>query len=91
MTNIPVANFRYIEINGAEIEFIVEEDLFVIDELVPFQPFVVHWMARGSMPHRGFAFDDENGISRYFMFHYDARGYTAFRFGEFYGDLTIGD
>jgi len=85
MTNIPVANFRYIEINGAEIEFIVEEDLFVIDELAPNTPFVVHWMARGSMPHRGFAFDDENGNSRYFMFHYDARGYTAFSFGEFDG------
>lgn len=85
ITNIPVANFRYIEINGAEIELIVEDDLFVIDTLAPSTPFVVHWMARGSMPHRGFAFDDENGITRYFMFHYDARGYTAFSFGEFDG------
>ena len=83
MANIPVANFRYIEINGAEVLYIVEEDLFVIDELGAYTPFVVNWMALGSMANRGIAFDDENGITRYFVFHYDARGYLAFFFAEF--------
>jgi len=89
ISNVPIANFRYIEINGAVIDFIVEDVLFVIDELAAFQPFVVHWQPRGSSPHRGFAFDDENGVSRYFMFHYDARGHAAFRFSEFDGELTL--
>jgi|GEM_PF-3315036 len=87
--NIILHDFRFIEINGAEIEFIVERDLFVLDTLHPEQPLVMTWMARGSAPHRGIAFTDENGLNRYFMFHYDARGVCAFRFAEFTGDLTL--
>ena len=85
MVNVPVSNFRFIEIDGAEIEFIVRDELHVLDELLPEKPFVATWHARGSMPHRGISFADENNVTRYFAFHYDARGYPYdyFRLQEF--------
>jgi hypothetical protein len=83
ISNVTVSNFRYISINGAEIQFIVEEDLFVLDELLPNTPLLVDWVALGSGAYGGFAFDDENGVTRYFGFNYDAAGDTAFRFKEF--------
>ena len=86
--NVPVRNFRFIEINGATIEFIVERDIYTLDKLLPEKPFVVSWQARGSSPHRGISFTDENNVTRYFVFHYDARGYSPFRFAEFVGGLT---
>jgi len=88
ISNVAVRNFRYIRINGAEIEFIVEEDLFILDELSPNVPFLVDWAAMGSMAYGGFAFDDEDGVTRYFGFNYDARGYTAFRIREFMTNST---
>jgi len=87
--NVPVNNFRFIEINGAVIEYIVERDVYLLDTLLPENPLVVQWMARGSSPHRGIAFDDENNETRYFVFHYDATGDCWFRFAEFVGDLTL--
>ena len=89
ISNIPVNNFRFIEINGAEIEYIVERDIYILDTLLPKAPLVVQWMARGSSPHRGISFNDENNVPRYFVFHYDARGDCWFRFAEFVGDLTL--
>jgi len=87
--NISVRNFRYIRINGTETEivFIVEEDLFVLDKLLPETPFLADWAAVGSRAYGGFAFDDENGIKRYFGFNYCAAGLTAFRYMEFDGGL----
>ena len=89
--NISVRNFRYIRINGAEIRFIVEEDLFVLDELHPKKPLLVDWAAMGSGAYGGFAFDDENGTTRYFGFNYCAAGFTAFRWMEFDGGLSLDD
>jgi len=86
--NMPVNNFRFIEINGADIEYIVERDIYTLDTLLSEEPLVVAWMPRGSSPHRGIAFEDENDETRYFVFHYDARGYDWFRFAEFVGGLT---
>jgi len=91
ITNVSVNNFRYIRINGAEIMFIVEADLFALDNLQPNTPLLVDWFAMGSMAYGGFAFDDENGVTRYFGFNYCAAGFTAFRWMEFDGDLTLGD
>jgi len=82
-SNVPVQNFRYIRINGAEIEFVVEYDIFSLETLLPETPFMVDWRALGSMVYGGFAFDDENGVTRYFAFNYAAMGDTAFRFREF--------
>jgi len=89
--NIPVKNFRYIKINGEEIMFIVEEDLVALDILLPSTPLVVDWTATGSMAYGGFAFDDENGTTRYFAFNYDAEGLTAFRWMEFDGRFSVFD
>jgi len=87
--NVPVRNFRYIRINGAEIQFIVEEDLFLLDELRPEKPLLVDWFAMGSGAYGGFAFDDESGTTRYFGFNYCAAGFTAFRWKEFDGGLSL--
>jgi len=81
-TNVPLYNFRYIEINGAEIQFFAEETLYLLDVILPEEPLLVNWSARGSMPHRGISFVYGN-ITRYFVFHYDARGYEAFLLWEF--------
>jgi len=89
VSNVLVKNFRYIRINGAEIMFIIEEDLFFLDELLPETPLLVDWIAMGSMAYGGFALEDENSVTRYFAFNYDAAGYTAFRFREFEGGLTL--
>ncbi|MCL2570782.1 MAG: copper amine oxidase N-terminal domain-containing protein [Defluviitaleaceae bacterium] len=89
--SVPVLNFRYIKINGAEVMFIVEEDLLVLDILLPETPLLVDWVATGSMAYGGFAFDDENGTTRYFAFNYDAEGLTAFRWMEFDGSLSLYD
>ena len=86
ISNVPIRNFRYLSINSAEIQFIVEEDLFVLDKLLPNVPLLVDWAAMGSGAYGGFAFDDEFGTTRYFGFNYCAKGYTAFRFKEFMGD-----
>ena len=67
--NVPVLNFRYIKINGAEVMFIVEEDLLALDVLLPETPLLVDWTATGSMAYGGFAFEDENGLIRYFAFN----------------------
>jgi len=75
-----------LRINGAEIQFIVEEDLFMLDKLLPNVPLLVNWAASGSGAYGGFAFDDEFGTTRYFGFNYCAIGYTAFRFKEFMGN-----
>jgi len=86
ISNVPIQNFRYIKINGAEIQFIVEGDLFVLDELRPDMPLLVDWAAMGSGAYGGFAFDDEFGVTRYFGFNYCAAGFTAFRYVEFMAD-----
>lgn len=83
VANVPVQNFRYIRISGAEIEFVVEYDIFLLETLLPEIPLMVDWRASGSMAYGGFAFDDENGATRYFAFNYAAMGDTAFRFREF--------
>jgi len=83
-TNVPVSNFRFLGISGAEIRFIVEEELFALDELHPNTPLLVDWAARGSGAYDGFSFDDEFGVTRYFGFNYCAVGGTAFRFLEFF-------
>ena len=84
ITSIPLRDFRLIKIDGAEIEFVVVEELYFLDELLPDTPFVTTWNARGSMPHRGISFVDENDAVRYFAFHYCARGgYDYFRIQEF--------
>ncbi|MCL2376642.1 MAG: hypothetical protein FWC76_04515 [Defluviitaleaceae bacterium] len=80
--NVPLRNFRYIEINGAELEFDVENTLHWMDMLLPEDILVVDWFPRGSMPHRGISFMDGD-VTRYFAFHYDARGYYWFRLQEF--------
>jgi len=89
--NVPVLNFRYIKINGAEVMFTVEEDLLALDVLLPESPLLVDWVATGSMAYGGFAFDDENGTTRYFAFNYDAKGFTAFRWMEFDGGISVVD
>ena len=89
VSNILVRNFRYIRICGAEILFIVKEDLFLLSELLPETPLLVDWRAIGSMRYGGFALEDESGVTRYFAFNYAASGYTAFRFREFEGGLTL--
>jgi len=89
MSNVPVRNFRYIQISGAEIRFIVEKDLFALDELFPETPLIVDWRAMGSGAYGGFAFDDENGTTRYVGFNYCAVGDNAFRWIEFDGGLSL--
>jgi len=90
ITNTPFRDFRLIAVDGAEIEFVVCDELYFLDELSPDTPFVTTWNARGSMPHRGISFVDENDVVRYFAFHYDARGdYNYFRIQEF--AVEIGD
>ncbi|MDR2946302.1 MAG: ankyrin repeat domain-containing protein [Candidatus Adiutrix sp.] len=42
------------------------EVLYSLDELLPEKPLVVTWMERGSFPHRGISFLDENNATRYF-------------------------
>ena len=69
-TNLAVKNFRFIEIGYQEedgsIKFFENKALFSLDEFLPNKPFVVTWMEQGAIPHRGVAFDDENGATRHF-------------------------
>jgi len=91
VANYPLRNFRYLRISGAEIEFIVERNLFSLDELPYETPLFVDWVARGSGAYSGFAFDDEHGTVRHFAFNYCAAGFSAFRYREFDGRLSLED
>lgn len=91
VANYPLRNFRYLRISGAEIAFIVKSDLFSLDELPPETPLFVDWGARGSGAYSGFSFDDEHGAVRYFAFNYCAAGFSAFRYMEFDGGLSLED
>ena len=69
-TNLAVKNFRFIEISYKEedgtINFFENKVLHSLDEFLPEKPFVVTWMEQGAIPHRGVAFDDESGTTRYY-------------------------
>ena len=69
-TNLVVKNFRFIEISNQEVDgtikFYENKVLYSFDEFLPEKPFVVTWMEQGAIPHRGIAFDDENGTTRHF-------------------------
>ena len=78
-----VYNFRYLRICGAEIQFVVKEELFAVDTLSPHNPLRVNWFAAGSGAYGGFAFDDQYGTTWHIGFNYCAIGETAFRWRVF--------
>ena len=82
-TAVPIRDFRFLYLNGAEVQFMIERELYALPRLMPGHPLVVEWFPRGSMPHRGISITDENDESRYFVFHYDASGVGAFHLNEF--------
>ena len=84
-SSAPVRNFRFLRVDGSYLEFIVEEDLLVLDELPADTPLFVDWQPTGSMAYAGFALEDEDGITRYFAFNDCLAGDSAFRWREFFG------
>lgn len=68
--NTEVKNFKFIEIGYEESEnqlkYFEKNVLYSINKLSPEKPFVVKWMERGLIPHRGISFVDENNTTRYF-------------------------
>lgn len=69
-TNTEVKDFNYIEISfkeiGDNIAFFESKILYSLAELTPEQPFVLNWLAAGTIPQRGITFLDENGDKQYF-------------------------
>ena len=72
-TNVAVREFRYISLelvydDDSEQFFIRENSvMYELDILLPHRPFIVNWMERGTFPHAGASFLDENNIRRYFF------------------------
>ena len=69
-TNIPVKDFKFIEVGFEEVDgdvvFLEKDVLYLLEELTAEEPFLVTWMEWGSIPHRGISFIDETDTTRYF-------------------------
>ena len=70
LTDIPKRDFRWIEIDVDTVNdnFVFSEGrvLYSTPELLPNTPFVVTWLERGTLPHRGISFVDGTNTRRYF-------------------------
>lgn len=73
MTDAPVTDFRYLEIETVfedDIGMTVLDTLYRLDTLTAEKPFVVNWMSIGDIGmSRGISFVDEGGVRRYFAFN----------------------
>lgn len=72
-SNIPVREFRYVELSFRDagqgdnaINFDILKDLYHVDELTPQRPLVVTMLLDGVIPNRGISYVDESGTTRYF-------------------------
>jgi len=68
--SFPVTSFRWLEI-GYNFDddydfYIYGTTLYEAGEVTPEQPFVVTWIAWGTLSHRGISFVDGHGVTRYF-------------------------
>ncbi|NLC96479.1 MAG: hypothetical protein GX675_02790 [Erysipelotrichaceae bacterium] len=69
-TNVPVKDFKFIEVGYEEkdtdVVFFKDKVLYSQEELTPEKPFTVSWMEQGSIPNRGISYIDETDTTRYF-------------------------
>ena len=71
--NVPVKDFSWlsvgIEYDDDELVYVVEEELYRLEELHPQKPLVVSWVEVGMMSVFGYAYRDKNGEKKYFVGH----------------------
>ena len=70
--NVPVKDFSWLSVgfkydDDDEFVFVIEEELYRLEELHPKKPLVVSWVEVGIMSVFGFSYRDKDGQKKYFI------------------------